>query len=67
MDTSVGVLIFEDQFLEISSKSSTTYMFGLGEAEHADYLLDFFWTRQAMFANGNIVEVWFHVKLAYNM
>jgi len=57
MDTSVGVLIFEDQFLELSTKASTTYMFGLGEAEHADYLLDFFWTKQSMFSSGNPVTV----------
>ena len=57
MDTSVGVLIFENQFLQISSKTATNYMFGFGEAEHANYLLDFFWTTQGMFSNGNPVEV----------
>ena len=57
MDTSVGGFIYEDQFLQISSKTASMYMFGLGEAEHPNFLLDFFWTTQSIFANGNRVEV----------
>ena len=63
MDTSVGALIFEDQFLQISSKAATTALYGFGEAEHANYMLDFYWTTQSMFANGNIVEVSWKVLL----
>uniref|UniRef100_H2ZBD9 alpha-glucosidase n=1 Tax=Ciona savignyi TaxID=51511 RepID=H2ZBD9_CIOSA len=56
MDTSVGALIFEDQFIQLSTKTATTHLYGLGEAEHKNYKHDFFWTRQGLHARDEGVK-----------
>ncbi|XP_076803980.1 sucrase-isomaltase, intestinal-like [Clavelina lepadiformis] len=56
MDTSVGALIFEDQFLQISSKIPTTHMYGFGEAEHASYKHDFSWWTEGLHARDEGVK-----------
>jgi len=57
MDTSVGALVYEDQFLEISTRAVSQYMYGLGEHEHPNYLHDFYWKRHSMFTSGDPVKV----------
>jgi len=36
-DSSVGVFIFEDQYLQISTKPPSSFVFGFGEQEHKSF------------------------------
>ncbi|XP_078486588.1 sucrase-isomaltase, intestinal [Ciona intestinalis] len=56
MDTNVGGFIFEDQFIQISTKAATDYLYGLGEAEHANHKHDFYWTKETLHAKDEGVK-----------
>ncbi|RDD42442.1 Sucrase-isomaltase, intestinal [Trichoplax sp. H2] len=50
-DTSLGGFVFEDQFLQISSKLPSRYVYGLGEHEHRSFKHENFnWKRWPMFS-----------------
>ncbi|EDV25110.1 uncharacterized protein TRIADDRAFT_56702 [Trichoplax adhaerens] len=50
-DSSVSGFIYEDQFLEISSKLPSKYFYGLGEHEHRSFVhKNWDWKRWGMFA-----------------
>ncbi|PIK61599.1 putative sucrase-isomaltase, intestinal [Apostichopus japonicus] len=49
-DTSVGALIFEDQFLQLSTKLPSHNVYGFGEHEHESFRHDLNWRRWGSFA-----------------
>eukprot|EP00112_Aurelia_sp_Birch-Aquarium-sp1_P009032 Seg2012.11_Seg2012.9 transcript_id=Seg2012.11_Seg2012.9/GoldUCD/mRNA.D3Y31 product="Maltase-glucoamylase intestinal" protein_id=Seg2012.11_Seg2012.9/GoldUCD/D3Y31 len=49
LDTTVAPLIFADQFLQISTRLPSKYIYGFGEHEHPDYLHDMNWKSYGMF------------------
>lgn len=49
-DTSVGPLIFEDQFLQLSTKLPSSNIYGFGEHEHESFRHDLNWKRWGSFA-----------------
>ncbi|CAH3034609.1 unnamed protein product [Porites lobata] len=61
-DSSVGVLIFEDQFIQISTQPPSSYVYGFGEQEHESFkrnlsaweVLPIFTRDQFPFAGGNL-------------
>ena len=53
-------MIFEDQFLQISTTVPTTYLYGLGEQEHENFKHDFQWRTEGMFATDEGVHVRFN-------
>ena len=58
MDTRVGGFIFENQFLQISSKLPSTWFYGLGEHERQSYgHQNWNWHRWGMFATDNLPDV----------
>ena len=56
-DTGVGPIIFEENFLQISSILTSDYVYGLGETEHINFKLNTTWFQQGLFARDNFVEV----------
>lgn len=50
-DTSIGGLVFEDQFLQIVTKlPNDTALYGLGESEHHSFKHSMFWKKYGMYA-----------------
>lgn len=49
-DTSIGALIFEDQFLSISTRLPSTNIYGLGESEHHSFRHDMNWITWGVFS-----------------
>ncbi|KAJ8029434.1 Sucrase-isomaltase, intestinal [Holothuria leucospilota] len=49
-DTSVGALVFEDQFLQLSTKLSSHNVYGFGEHEHESFRHDMNWKRWGSFS-----------------
>ena len=56
-DTGAGPIIFEENFLQISSILTSDYVYGLGETEHINFKLNTTWFQQGLFARDNFVEV----------
>jgi len=48
-DSSVAPLIFADQFLQISTRLPSKYIYGFGEHEHKSFLHDINWKSYGMF------------------
>ncbi|XP_068752603.1 maltase-glucoamylase-like [Montipora capricornis] len=61
-DSSVGVFIFEDQFIQISTKTPSSFVYGFGEQEHKSFkhnlsawdVLPIFTRDQFPFSGGNL-------------
>lgn len=51
-DSSLGPLIFSDQFIQISTWLPSKYIYGFGEHEHDSFLHKLKWQRLGMFARG---------------
>ncbi|XP_030832940.1 sucrase-isomaltase, intestinal-like [Strongylocentrotus purpuratus] len=49
-DTSIGALIFEDQFLSISTRLPSSNLYGFGESEHRSFRHDMNWRTWGLFA-----------------
>ncbi|KAJ8029433.1 Sucrase-isomaltase, intestinal [Holothuria leucospilota] len=49
-DTSVGALVFEDQFLQLSTRLPSHNVYGFGEHEHESFRHDLNWKRWGTFA-----------------
>ncbi|XP_065071770.1 maltase-glucoamylase-like isoform X1 [Rhopilema esculentum] len=49
-DSSAGPLIFADQFLQMSTKLPSKYIYGFGEHEHESFLHDVNWKTYGMFS-----------------
>ncbi|XP_063956333.1 maltase-glucoamylase-like [Lytechinus pictus] len=49
-DTSIGALIFEDQFLSISTRLPSSNLYGFGESEHRSFKHDMNWRTWGLFA-----------------
>jgi len=45
-DTSIGPIIFYDQFLQISTTRPSEYIYGFGETEHLSLKYDMNWKHQ---------------------
>ena len=56
-DTSVGPLIFADQFLQISTRLPSRYIYGFGEHEHRSFLHDIDWKSYGMFTRDQYPKV----------
>ena len=56
-DPTVGPIIFEDRFLQISSKLNSKYVYGIGETEHLDFRLDRNWYQQGIFSYDNYIDI----------
>ena len=50
-------MIFEDQFLQLSTTVPTTYVYGFGESEHENFKHDFNWRTEGMWATDQGVGV----------
>ncbi|RDD41927.1 Maltase-glucoamylase, intestinal [Trichoplax sp. H2] len=51
IDTTLGPLVFEDQYLELSTRLPSTNLYGLGEHVHSTFMhKDFHWKRIPIFA-----------------
>ena len=50
-------MIFEDQFLQLSTTVPTTYVYGFGESEHENFKHDFNWRTEGMWTNDEGVKV----------
>ncbi|XP_028393180.1 sucrase-isomaltase, intestinal-like [Dendronephthya gigantea] len=48
-DSSLGPLIFSDQYLQISTRLPSKYIYGFGEQEHESFLHELKWQRLGMF------------------
>ncbi|XP_048581459.1 sucrase-isomaltase, intestinal [Nematostella vectensis] len=48
-DSSVGSFIFSDQFLQISTKTPSKYVYGFGEQEHSSFRHDMSWRTWPLF------------------
>ena len=57
LDTSVAPLIFADQFIQISTKLPSKYIYGFGEHEHPTYLHDTNWKSYGMFTRDQYPKV----------
>jgi len=55
-DTTIGGLILSDQFLQISTRLSSSNMYGLGEHEHTTLRHDMNWKTWAMYARDIAVQ-----------
>ena len=49
-DTSVGAFVFADQFLQISTRLPSEYVYGFGEHEHSSFKHDLNWKTLGMFS-----------------
>lgn len=50
-DTTIGPLLFEDQYIEWSTKLQSQYLYGIGEHEHRSFKhQDWNWKRWGLFA-----------------
>ncbi|XP_046858818.1 sucrase-isomaltase, intestinal-like [Xenia sp. Carnegie-2017] len=49
-DSSVAPLIFSDQYIQISTKLPSTYLYGFGEQEHASFARGMDWKTLGMFS-----------------
>ena len=49
-DSSVAPLIFSDQYIQISTKLPSTYLYGFGEQEHASFARGLDWKTLGMFS-----------------
>ncbi|XP_071506103.1 maltase-glucoamylase-like [Diadema antillarum] len=49
-DTSIGALIFEDQFITISTRLPSTNVYGLGESEHRSFRHNLDWQTWSAFS-----------------
>lgn len=56
-DTRFAPLIFAEQFLQISTKLPSKYIYGFGEHEHASYLHDVNWKSYGMFTRDQYPKV----------
>ena len=56
-DTSVGHFIFADQFLQVSSRLSSNYVYGFGEQEHENFKHNLDWKKHGMFSRDQGVGV----------
>ena len=61
-DTSVGPLIYEDRYLQMSSVLTSNYVYGIGETEHLAMRLNTSWYRQGIWAYDNYIEIGSNVK-----
>ena len=52
-DTSIGPLIFYDQFLQITTTRPSEFVYGFGETEHLSLKYDMNWKTQGMWARDN--------------
>ncbi|KAK2496039.1 hypothetical protein MC885_013513, partial [Smutsia gigantea] len=48
-DTSIGPLVYSDQYLQISTKLPSEYMYGLGEHTHKRFRHDLYWKTWPIF------------------
>ncbi|XP_031552826.1 maltase-glucoamylase, intestinal-like [Actinia tenebrosa] len=48
-DSSVGLFVFSDQFLQISTKTPSTYVYGIGEQEHPSFRHNMTWMTWPIF------------------
>ncbi|XP_011379112.1 sucrase-isomaltase, intestinal [Pteropus vampyrus] len=53
-DTSVGPLVYSDQYLQISTRLPSTYMYGLGEHIHKRYRHDLNWKTWPIFTRDQL-------------
>jgi len=58
-------MIFAEQFLQISTKLASSYIYGFGEHMHETFLHDMNWKSHGMFSRDQGVGVgkilWFHI------
>lgn len=52
-DTSMGPFIYEDQFIQLSTKLSSPYIYGFGENNHESLAHDLNFISWGMFARDN--------------
>ncbi len=57
LDTSIAPLIFADQFLQISTKLPSNYVYGFGEHEHGSFHHDINWKTYGMFSRDQYPKV----------
>ena len=51
IDTTLGPMVFEDQYLEFTTRLPSTNLYGLGEHVHSTFMhKDFHWKRNPIFA-----------------
>lgn len=53
-DTSLGPLVYSDQYLQISTKLPTDYMYGLGEHVHKRFRHDMYWKTWPIFTRDQL-------------
>ncbi|XP_062955067.1 sucrase-isomaltase, intestinal [Cynocephalus volans] len=53
-DTSIGPLVYSDQYLQISTRLPSEYMYGLGEHVHKRFHHDLFWKTWPIFTRDQI-------------
>lgn len=49
-DTSVAPIVFSDQYIQISTKLSSKYLYGFGENEHESFVRSMDWNVLGMFS-----------------
>ncbi|XP_019482550.1 PREDICTED: sucrase-isomaltase, intestinal-like, partial [Hipposideros armiger] len=53
-DTSIGPLVYSDQYLQISTRLPTEYMYGLGEHIHKRFRHDLYWKTWPIFTRDQL-------------